>query len=719
VTYTATAKDDYGVTSVKIFVDDKIISECHYPEKSLNVICEGKEGPYSGGSSHTYYAQAFDDAAHSKTSEKRKFTVFYESRGCSGKPSLSLSPNPAAPKAKITATISGLSKCDGKKARVYLYDGYYHKFFKCSCSVSGSGCSCDFEAPPSPGNFLYLSGVDVNNDGTDDVYGSTVILSIVSPTTTTTPVTQEPQGCCEFPGLAGTPYCEMKTKSECERGSGRWYGPDYECEYGYCKSKITTTTTTQPLPDCPICAKPDQVCKCGNTYPDYMGGRIYCSKRGTLHSSIQDCEYNSNYITLKLNPSKSTYALNEKITINVEGYAYNQVKNVVVYETKGNVMMYGLCVYMVEGGNPIKCSVEKTFIEEGTYCFYAKAEVPYYDRTIESNRVCIEVKGTQITTTTTTQPAATTTTTQPTECNYCYIRNLNCPNSVKTGEKFKISFEFYGTGPIPKYEHRSLWQDGTRIACKYTDETACTWHSDFIEITAPSTQGTYTYTVKCFGAASSSESNCNLQDDSKSCTITVTAQTAATSTTTTQPTTASCDNNPDGCQTELDCSDGKKCDCWWECSGSYCWGDSANSYTCHSRCAPCGKYAYQSTECCSNTFYDSNSKMCYCCDSNPPGCQSSLDCDAGKKCDCNEECASGYSCVDGVCKSQPAATTTTTKPSCPYSCLDSTICHNLGGSCKSGYYCEPDSPCCCYTGASPAGILGNLWDFIKSLLGIQ
>jgi hypothetical protein len=64
-------------------------------------------------------------------------------------------------------------------------------------------------------------------------------------------------------------------------------------------------------------------------------------------------------------------------------------------------------------------------------------------------------------------------------------------------------------------------------------------------------------------------------------------------------------------------------------------------------------------------------------------------------------------------------TTTTTKPSCPYSCLDYNICHNLGGSCKSGYYC--DLGCCCYipSGASIVGILGNLWDFIKSLLGIQ
>jgi hypothetical protein len=119
----------------------------------------------------------------------------------------------------------------------------------------------------------------------------------------------------------------------------------------------------------------------------------------------------------------------------------------------------------------------------------------------------------------------------------------------------------------------------------------------------------------------------------------------------------SCDSNPSGCQSDLDCGAGKKCDCWQECSGLYCWGDSADSYTCHSSCAPCGKYAYQSTECCSGTLYDSNSKMCYCCDSNPSGCQSDLDCGAGKKCDCNEECASGLSCVNGVCTS-PTQTAT-------------------------------------------------------------
>jgi hypothetical protein len=129
---------------------------------------------------------------------------------------------------------------------------------------------------------------------------------------------------------------------------------------------------------------------------------------------------------------------------------------------------------------------------------------------------------------------------QITECNYCYIRNLNCPESVEPGEEFTISFEFNGTGPTYKYEHRSLWQDGTRIRCNYgVDWGDCQWHSDSFTITAPSTPGIYTYTVKCFGSKYASESNCDSSDDAKSCTITVgtttTTTTSTTTTTTTQP----------------------------------------------------------------------------------------------------------------------------------------------------------------------------------------
>jgi len=116
---------------------------------------------------------------------------------------------------------------------------------------------------------------------------------------------------------------------------------------------------------------------------------------------------------------------------------------------------------------------------------------------------------------------------------------------------------------------------------------------------------------------------------------------------------------------------------------------------------------------------------------------------SGGVCNSNYYCSSGCCCSPALTTSttKPPSTTTTkppttttlkptttttqpptpttTKPSCPYSCLDSRACHNLGGSCKSGYYC--DLGCCCYipSGPSIAGILGNLWDFIKSLLGIQ
>jgi hypothetical protein len=92
---------------------------------------------------------------------------------------------------------------------------------------------------------------------------------------------------------------------------------------------------------------------------------------------------------------------------------------------------------------------------------------------------------------------------QPTTCSVCYIKDLECPSSVTTGQTFQINFKFYGTGPINKYEHRSLWQGNTRIDCKYGgDYPECTWHFDSFTLTAPSSPGNYTYVVKCYGSAS-------------------------------------------------------------------------------------------------------------------------------------------------------------------------------------------------------------------------
>ncbi|MEM5853193.1 MAG: hypothetical protein QW228_02330 [Candidatus Aenigmatarchaeota archaeon] len=166
--------------------------------------------------------------------------------------------------------------------------------------------------------------------------------------------------------------------------------------------------------------------------------------------------------------------------------------------------------------------------------------------------------------TTTTSSTTTSTTTIP-DCRKCEIRNLQCPSTVNPGEDFNIKFEFYGTGPTYKYEHRSLWLGGNRIGCHYgVDHPDCQWHLDSFVVTAPSTPGTYTYTVKCYGYSSSSESYCSptYQDDYKSCTVTVretTTTTSTTSTTTTIPEDDPCDNSGTWKKYGIYCCEGGDC----------------------------------------------------------------------------------------------------------------------------------------------------------------
>ncbi|MCD6478025.1 MAG: PKD domain-containing protein, partial [Candidatus Aenigmarchaeota archaeon] len=119
----------------------------------------------------------------------------------------------------------------------------------------------------------------------------------------------------------------------------------------------------------------------------------------------------------------------------------------------------------------------------------------------------------------------TTTTTTQQECNYCRVKNINCPSSVSRGESFTISYQFYGTGPSNyPYEYRSLWRNGTRIDCTHGDSGECTYHSSSFTTTAPSTPGAYKYRVSCYGSSSVSNSRCDDSDDSKTCYVTVTNQ---------------------------------------------------------------------------------------------------------------------------------------------------------------------------------------------------
>jgi hypothetical protein len=84
------------------------------------------------------------------------------SAACSGTVALSL-PSSATPSQTVTATVSGLSGCNGKTA--YIKETSCSGTQKCTCSVSGSGCSCNFTAPSSAGTYTYYACVDKNADG--------------------------------------------------------------------------------------------------------------------------------------------------------------------------------------------------------------------------------------------------------------------------------------------------------------------------------------------------------------------------------------------------------------------------------------------------------------------------------------------------------------------------------------------------------------------------
>ncbi|HLD07063.1 MAG TPA: MopE-related protein [Candidatus Nanoarchaeia archaeon] len=84
------------------------------------------------------------------------------------------------------------------------------------------------------------------------------------------------------------------------------------------------------------------------------------------------------------------------------------------------------------------------------------------------------------------------------------------------------------------------------------------------------------------------------------------------------------------CDNALDKTNGEGCDCWQECSGTYCWG-SSSSLTCHSGCAADGQYTYQASECCSSQW-DSATGKCYSCgDGTCNGVETAASCPA----DCN------------------------------------------------------------------------------------
>ena len=102
-----------------------------------------------------------------------------------------------------------------------------------------------------------------------------------------------------------------------------------------------------------------------------------------------------------------------------------------------------------------------------------------------------------------------------------------CPITANTGDSVTIWIKYIdaGEGSSYKYDHRSLWQGTTRVACHKSqgvDDCGEKW--DSFAVTLPTTAGTYTYTAKAYAASSLNDSYCNsYEDGTKSCTITVVA----------------------------------------------------------------------------------------------------------------------------------------------------------------------------------------------------
>jgi hypothetical protein len=85
---------------------------------------------------------------------------------CSGTPYLTLNPSTAWTGQTVTATVSGLSGCNGKTAYVEVVSGS-SGILRCWCTVpvSGTSCSCTFTAPPISGTMNYYAQIDMNGNG--------------------------------------------------------------------------------------------------------------------------------------------------------------------------------------------------------------------------------------------------------------------------------------------------------------------------------------------------------------------------------------------------------------------------------------------------------------------------------------------------------------------------------------------------------------------------
>jgi hypothetical protein len=151
--------------------------------------------------------------------------------------------------------------------------------FVCDCPVSGSGCSCTFNAPSNAGTYTYRSTLDIDGDGIYDKYGDAT-LTVTTPTSTSTTTTTTIPTCtyrkCEQANSVdckcGTETCYKNLEPYCCEADNECYETQSSCKTGSCAptTTSTTSTTTTTLPNCPYtctystyCYQMDGTCQSG------------------------------------------------------------------------------------------------------------------------------------------------------------------------------------------------------------------------------------------------------------------------------------------------------------------------------------------------------------------------------------------------------------------------------------------------------------------------
>lgn len=191
VTFTATASDDVGLTSLEIFVGGSLLGSCTTSQTSKTCIKTG--GPYTGGTSYLYYARAFDTAGNSGTSSTSTFSV----QSIDNFPIVSVSHLPLSPTSSDTISFTATSTDDIGLTKIEIF---VDNNLLGTCTVSGTSQSCTKTSGPFAAGTThnyYSKATDTNGqvssssaksftvqDGSNNLPVASVSHSPVSPSAT-------------------------------------------------------------------------------------------------------------------------------------------------------------------------------------------------------------------------------------------------------------------------------------------------------------------------------------------------------------------------------------------------------------------------------------------------------------------------------------------------------------------------------------------------------